>query len=360
MQATPASFGRGTAFSLRSDADKARLLGELRDLFGIRVPDRGDRQRRYCGADHARDIRAHPDRFAVSVRTRGNPYYLYLTRVDGTGICAFIDRKVQDGHFYPRILLARLCFDERAFDGTLVDGELLRMPPAAGSEAEERWVFVACDIRADRGQDLRPSGASAGEPLAARLGRLERLIAPATHRVDLATDVCILRVKQHFAVSRLREAAEAVIAGIDYDVNGVVFRSAGALDEESDIVFLLPRACAAGAGAGSGEGRASRRVEAGGGGEANEGQDDGDEEEEEEEEEGADEPPRVSTFFVRRTDTPDVFELYDTAEQAAVGSAGAQIAGVPTMRDSEALRNAPAGEPVLFAFSRRFGKWVVA
>ena len=113
MQAVPVSFGAATGFSLRHDADKARLLGELRDLAGVHVPDRGAHTRRYCGAEHAREIRGGS--YVASLRSRGNPYYLYLTRVDGAGVCAFVDRKVQDGHFYPRVVLARLCFDERAW-----------------------------------------------------------------------------------------------------------------------------------------------------------------------------------------------------------------------------------------------------
>jgi hypothetical protein len=273
---------------------------------------------------------------------RGTPYHLFLTRVDGCGVCAFVDRKVQDGHFYPRIVLVRLCFDERAFDGTVVDGELVRLTDA-------RWVFVAGDVRVDRGEDVRALD------LAARLGRLTRLLSPVSHRPDLATDVCFLRAKQHFSVAQLRDVVERQVLAdppvLDYEVTGVTFRGTGPLaDDAGDITFAVHRASATVPATfvapieapveASVEASVEAAVEAA---------------------EVDAEPEKVASFFIRRTDMPDVFELYDTFAQAQVGSPGAPIAGVPTLRASEVLRaaqRAAPDAPIAFAFSARFGKWV--
>lgn len=72
--------------------------------------------------------------------------------------------------------------------------------------------------------------------------------------------------------------------------------------------------------------------------------------------------PEDRPFFIRPTDVPDVYELYDTAESCAKGG-GSMLAGVPTLRDSTALREAASargspGQPLMFTFSARFGKWV--
>ena len=69
--------------------------------------------------------------------------------------------------------------------------------------------------------------------------------------------------------------------------------------------------------------------------------------------------PEVRMFFVRRTQLPDVYELYDSAERALAGEPGAPIAGVPTLRASMALREAVPGVALPFEFSQRFGRWVV-
>ena len=348
MQTSPVPLGAGTGFALRQDADKAAMLGELRDLFGVRVPDRGIGQARYAGADHARELRGGQVHRVASLRTRGNPYFLYLTRVDGCGVCALVDRKVQDGHFYPRVMLVRLCFEERAFDGTVVDGEMLRL--ACG-----RWVFLAGDLRAHRGVDLRP------EPLTSRLQHLAALLSPSSHRPDMATDVCFVRAKQYFSVAQLRDAVERQVlaaapgGGLDYEVTGVTFRGTGPIGEDGDdIVFACGAAVVRRHGA----------VGGGGGGLVGPEGPEGPEGLNSDEFVGdagstvmpEEEPERE--FYIRRTEMPDVYELYDTAAQADVGSAGAPIAGVPTLRHSAALRDARFGTPLRFNFSARFGKWV--
>lgn len=362
MQAVPVSFGAATGFSLRHDADKARLLGELRDLAGVHVPDRGARTRRYCGAEHAREIRGGG--YVASVRSRGNPYYLYLTRVDGAGVCAFVDRKVQDGHFYPRVVLTRLCFDERAFDGTVVEGDLLRVS-AGGGASGAQWAFVCGDLLADRGVDLRRTG----DALDARLARLARLLSPTLHRPDLTADCCLLRSKQYFQVAQLRDVVEQQLlpGALDYDVNGVAFRSLGPLGEDAgDIVFAIPRSAQAVDAAEQHRRRplrspgavddatASTPAPASAGYDDDyDGREDG-----HDGRAGENDPPASRAFFIRRTDMPDVYELYDTAEGASKGHAGAPIAGVPTLRVSEALAAAPDGAPVMFSFNSRFDKWI--
>ena len=385
MQSSPVSFGAATGFSLRYDADKSRLLGELRDIAGVHVPDRGARTQRYCGADHAREIRANGGtRFAVALRSRGNPYYLFLTRVDGAGVCAFVDRKVQDGHFYPRVILAHMCFDERAFDGTVIEGDLLRMgggdpppgpPPGGGGGGgggPSHWVFVCTDLLADRGVDLKASG----DRLDDRLARLSRLLSPTSHRPDLATDVCLMRATRYFSVSQLRDVVERQLATgmIDYEVNGIVFRPTGPIGEDSggDVVFSLPRSQAA---VDAADQRRRRHLREGGAAgamphDASDGGDGGTDYDyygckEEIADEGTaegvvgtdDDKHDQRAFYIRRTEMPDVYELYDTAVAAALGG-GAQIAGVPTLRDSTTLRDAQAGVPLMFSFNPRFGKWV--
>jgi hypothetical protein len=402
MQATPAPFGASVGFSLKYDADKTRLLGDLRELTGLHVPDRGARSARYCGADHAREIRAKGgSNFAVSLRTRGNPYYLFLTRVDGVGVCTFIDRKVQDGHFYPRVVLAHLCFDERVFDGTVIEGDLLRMdgggggnpppgpprrhfgyvsevsppppppPPRNASGASgggpggglpPHWVFLCNDLLADCGTDLRATG----DRLDERLRRLSRVLSPSSHRPDIATDVCLFRSATYFSVPQLRGVVEQQLAPgkLDFDVNAIVFRSFGPIGGGvSDVVFSLPRP----------QMHHLHVSQQPHGQDRNNQQDDGDYDyygmpsggdeafsaADEEQAAVVGDVLRDRAFFIRQTDVSDVYELYDTAEAAAKGG-GSLIAGVPTLRDSAAMREAASTPEVAvqFAYSARFGKWV--
>jgi hypothetical protein len=370
LQLCPVPFCARGGFGLRSDADKARVVAELRDSFGVRAVVPAADGRRYRAAEHARDLRGG-GRYVAALRSRGSPALLYLTRVDGCGVCMFVYRRVfaAEGHTLPRIVLARLGFAERAFDGTVLDGELVRLlDPAAtdkdGKRGIARWVFVVGDVLADCGEPLM------GEDAVRRLERLQRLLSPEWHRPDLASDPCFVRARQHFTVARLRQVVEGIPA-LDYEVTGVVFRSLGRLGDpgDEDVVFSLP-----GRRALQQQQQQQRRPDAPDAPDATDA--------ELEDEDGAaehfdglsvyDAPPQPGeaapreqparfAFYMRRTAMPDVYELYETAQGASEGRPGAPIAGVPTLAASEALREAcvrAPNEPVWFEMSAKFGKWV--
>ena len=400
MQVCQVPFCGGTAYGLRSDADKAAIIDELWAVYGIRVPDAGAGPLRYAAAEHAREIRGGGH--AASLRPRGTPHYLFLTRAHhaaGNGICAFVERRVNDGHFYPRVTLVRMQFPERAFDGTVLEGDMVclrqqkrPMPPNAANlhplqqqqqqqqqqeqqhtrdhdrdrkqQGPGRWVFVVGDLRADGGHDLR------GVEAAVRRERLAWLLSPESHRPDLVSDPCFLRMRPAFpAAPFLRDVVERGLGDLDYEVASVVFRAPQArlgCPGDEDVAFTLPhlgfdpsrrtapasppQSAALAASDPPGQSRDVGGAATAFGGEA-----------------GApvlQEQPR-DRFFVRRTDLPDVFELYRTAAEAAAGPApgtegSVPIAGVPSMRASALLRAAAGARPpapVEFELSSRFGKW---
>ncbi|KAG1653625.1 hypothetical protein FOA52_007631 [Chlamydomonas sp. UWO 241] len=137
------SFCNHIGFNVKSEETKQRVLDELDALYGRRV------------------IQKHHDKFAqqpllstrphwLSLRSNGNPYFMYLTRIDGVAQCLFIDKKVQPGYVQPRIVLSKLFFDEPLFANTLFDGEMVKTTLAASP-----WIFLVNDIFADSGVDTR-------------------------------------------------------------------------------------------------------------------------------------------------------------------------------------------------------------
>jgi hypothetical protein len=75
--------------------------------------------------------------------------------------------------------------------------------------------------------------------------------------------------------------------------------------------------------------------------------------------------PATATFFTRRTDLPDVYELYETlADVTDVACAPAGLACVPTLDCSRALRalfdNRGTGYVVRLCYTLHptFAKWV--
>lgn len=350
MQVCPVPFAGGTGFALKSDGDKALLMNHLRATYGIRVIDPHGMAHsvKYQRATHAKEIRKRGG--SCSFRPKGSPHLLVMTRNDSlenpSGVCAFVDRRVKDGHFYPRITLTRLEFmDQKVFDGTVIEGDVVRT-------SNGHWVFVASDILADRGYSLQ--GMCAQD----RRDRLVYLLSPVQHRPHLGIDVCYLRPRAEFAVPAMTSAL-ASIKDLDYDISSVVFRDPAArlgCPGEEDVVFRAYGKPA------QHKNRHESDVDVDRDDVENGDVDDGDEE-------NITSPESIQSiptakFFVRRTNLPDVFELYDTETDALNGSVhvgSAPIAGVPTMKSSELLRDASTSRPpkqVEFVMDPRFKKWI--
>lgn len=357
MQVCPVPFASGTGFALKSDGDKATLLNSLRISYGIRVIDPTGMSHavKYNKAIHSKEIRKRGG--SCSFRPKGIPHLLAMTRISegGGGVCTFIDRRVKDGHFYPRVTLTRFeFFDPRVFDGTVIEGDLV-------ASKNKRFVFVASDILADRGYTMQ--GVSAQD----RRARLAHLLSPLQHRSNLATDICFLRPRAEFAVPALG-AALTMTAGLDYDISAVIFRDPLArlgCPGEEDVVFRAYASASAFGKKQHQKGLDSSCCTSETSDTSDGDENDGEEVEDEKvEDKGTVEREKeTAVFYVRRTNLPDVFELYKTEEEAVHGGvhAGqAPIAGVPSLKASELLRDASSSRPpkaIEFVMDSRFGKW---
>lgn len=74
---------------------------------------------------------------------------MYFTRFDDTNIIYFVDKKVQPGYEKPRIILGRGLFADALFNGTILDGEMVRRTDRPG------WIFLVNDVIAYCGEHLQ-------------------------------------------------------------------------------------------------------------------------------------------------------------------------------------------------------------
>ena len=197
------SFCGSTAFNVKSDDDKRRVLEKLEHLFGRRVV-----QRHYQQFSNAslRLIRTNP--YMVCVRTNGNPYFLLLSRHLGVPTCFFIDKKVQNGYFFPRVIVAKLCFDEDMFGDTLLDGEMVK-------DRDGEWTFLVHDIIGINGVKLGNTN------LVRRLNVLHALLDEKYR--DLHGQVCHVRVKRHVPLEQCRLILE-MLPTLRYACRGLYVR----------------------------------------------------------------------------------------------------------------------------------------
>lgn len=226
MHATPISFCDTVAFNVRSDDDKKRVLDQMERNFGVRLLRRHNEM---LTPELASVVDRNP--YAAAFRTHGNPYYLCLTRVASSGgvpHVLFVDKKIQQGYNYPRMVLGRFSFGAHLFEGgTLMDGEMVR-------RSDGSWVFLVADLLGLSGTSLAKD--DLGQRMVALHGLLENDFCP-----DVA-DVCALQVKRYFPAAAQRVKAELVNVAphLGYAIRGIVYKPMRA--SLKDVTLTLAQA----------------------------------------------------------------------------------------------------------------------
>lgn len=387
----------GQASHIRSDGDRARVLRELMEQHGVPVLLGGstaDRRRSTFAATPrsiARTLRGPAANHIACALGGGTPMLLYLTRASpasDAGACIMISRRVAPGQLHPRMAFVRLAFDDDAFDGTVVEGELLAPNPAssgaAASTSSGEWVFAVSDLLVDAGRRLEGT-----VPLSSRLAALANLVGTRHYPDD--HDLFCVRCKRHMTLPEVGAVVRhaATHPDIVSRWKALLFKSPSQCGAPT-YVYVLGHKHAGGPASGRGSEIRNRDRTDGRG--TNGGTNGGEELDDWYDDEAVDvddeltevpasacaEPPAPArrAFWVRRTHLPDVYELHDTREGAArsvgdgqggvIGPDGQPMtAGVPSLQASQALAHCFAGAAagqdvrcVLMEHSARFNKWV--
>lgn len=349
------SFCDKVGYNIKSDEYKKKILDDLQSYFGFKVVQK--HFEKY--SDHSLStLSKNPHLLAV--RTNGNPYLLYLTKYNFANQCIFIDKKIQHGYFYPRMIIAKLWFDDTLFQDTLLDGEMVKTKSGD-------WEFIISDIISDRRQDMHKVN------IVKRISMVYNILANKYREDDVSC--CKLRVKKYFTYEELPTMINDFIPSLNYTCRGIYFKPLYLkfkdvllnFDESlikkvvrtkyKDITnntFLTRENIGDARKSASSSSSVSsvcdaipplKRQEAALLQDKKVMPPDG-------------EQSRV--FYVKKTSQPDIYELYRTDG----GSGTADIACVPDLRTSKMLRGAFAGlnltEKKLFTCSwhTKFNKWI--
>jgi len=201
------SFCDRVVYNIKSSDTKDAILADMEGRYRVKILSRHWAPLDAPGVAHMERV-PH----LACLRSNGNPYYLYFTVQGDTPIAYYVDKKVQPGYEKPRILLAKGKFDPCLFEngGTLLEGEMLR-------DKEAAWVFLINDVIAWRGRYLER------EPLPDRLARAYKLLGD-HYTPDAIMDACTFQVKR-FAPATREAVAELVklSESLPYSNRGVYF-----------------------------------------------------------------------------------------------------------------------------------------
>ena len=139
FQTSKISFCGKQACNVVEDSFKGEILDTLQKNYYVSIKDRNFY---ILNQKNIKYIERNPH--ILSVKSSGSLYYLFLTKINGGNFCFFIDKKIKDGHNYPRIISINYRFDDELFDNTLFDGELLR-------DKDENWLYIINNLVIHKG-----------------------------------------------------------------------------------------------------------------------------------------------------------------------------------------------------------------
>lgn len=172
------SFCDRVVYNIKSTDTKQQLLTELECKYNVRIL-----QKQWVRLEKENlDLITKTTHF-MTLRSNGNPYYMYFGKYQDVNTLFYIDKKVQPGYQLPRIILGRGQFDNDLFKDTLIDCEMVK-------DVNAGWVCLIHDLIVYRGTAMRHT------PFPQRI----QLLINMFHNMyipDDTMDVCLFHIKQY-------------------------------------------------------------------------------------------------------------------------------------------------------------------
>ena len=198
------SFCDQIGFNIKTDETKRFILDRLQEKYNLKIITKhfDKYEDRMLG-----NLQKLPH--LLCVRSNGNPYFLYLTRLNFVNYCIFIDKKIQQGYSYPRMIISHFRFDDTLFDDTILDGEMVKMNDGS-------WTFLLNDLIVLQGVHL------IDQNLVKRLNSLYDMLSRGF--VPHANDVSKIAVKKFFKYNESMDILEKHVNEMQYSCRGIYFK----------------------------------------------------------------------------------------------------------------------------------------
>ena len=198
------SFVGKIAHNIKSDDFKKKILERLDDKYGVKII-----ARHFVKFDISMISNLNDNPHLICLRSNGNPYFLLLTKINFVNYCIFIDKKIQQGYYFPRMVVVKYHFDDVLFDDTIFDGEMVK------TRTKNTWQYLINDIIVCKGKYLHEIN------LVKRLNILYEILH--AHYKPDDHDISDIRVKKYFSYDELC-AIEHHQNDLDYTCRGIYFK----------------------------------------------------------------------------------------------------------------------------------------
>ena len=190
------SFCDKVAFNIKSDDTKKMILDRINSLYQLKIISRHFEK---YNPSLTNMLNTNPH--MLCVRSNGNPYFLYLTKINFVNYCIFIDKKIQQGYFYPRMIITTFHFEDELFKDTIFDGEMVK-------NNDGKWLYIINDLIVVKGEHLNTFN------LIKRLNILYNLLSVNFYPDSM--DVIKIQVKKYFSYDEKEDFLNTFIPKLNY------------------------------------------------------------------------------------------------------------------------------------------------
>jgi hypothetical protein len=200
---------------------KAQIVDIIDKQYGIQIVSR---DYNILNPNIIRNVSYH--QHILTPYTHGNPYMLYLTKIDNIKCALFIDKKLKDGYTYPKMHCVKYRFADELYEKeTILTGELVR-------DNERRWFFLIDNILLYKGMKTNEKNI---------LSRFELInnIMENEYTQDKYLEICPLYIKKLFLYKDIKKMIEEFIPNLSYMCKGIIFYTLN--NKHSNYVYMMPR-----------------------------------------------------------------------------------------------------------------------
>ncbi len=148
----------------------------------------------------------------LSLKTAGNPYYFFLTKIKGQNCCFYIDQKIVEGHNYPRIIYVQYRFADYLFNDTLFNGELIKT-------YDNEWSFLISDLVLLDGQVIDTTFS-----ITQRYDQIYKILTK-NYQPDPVFDICPLQIRRLFYYKEIDYLVKTFIPSLGYNSKAICFHT---------------------------------------------------------------------------------------------------------------------------------------
>ena len=120
MQIAEISFADKIAYNIKADDTKKYILDQLEEKYNLKIITKHHEK---FDPKLMHIINNNPH--LLSARSNGNPYFLHMLKYNYNNYCIFIDKKIQQGYYFPRMIICNFHFGDDIFEDTIFDGEMV-------------------------------------------------------------------------------------------------------------------------------------------------------------------------------------------------------------------------------------------